>query len=82
MITSSADIGAAIRNTRKALGVTQEDLALTAATGLRFIIDLEKGKETCRIGKALVVMATLGIEIEITSPALARSPSGPPPDRK
>jgi transcriptional regulator with XRE-family HTH domain len=40
-----------IRATRKRLGVTQKDLALTTGTGLRFIIDLEKGKETCELGK-------------------------------
>lgn len=37
---------------RKSLGVTQKELALTSGTGLRFVIDLEKGKETCEIEKA------------------------------
>jgi len=45
-----------IRDTRKKLGVTQKDLALTSGTGLRFVIDLERGKKTCEIGKALTVM--------------------------
>ena len=44
-----AQIGKLIRDTRKELGVTQKDLALTSGTGMRFIIDLEKGKETCEI---------------------------------
>jgi predicted transcriptional regulator len=35
-----------IRESLKRLGVTQKDLALTSGTGLRFVIDLEKGKET------------------------------------
>ena len=48
-------IGKLIRETRKNLGVTQKDLALTSGTGIRFIIDLEKGKDTCEIGKALKV---------------------------
>lgn len=61
-------IGLLIRSTRKALGVTQRDLAMTACTGLRFIIDLEKGKPTCHFGKALAVMRTLGINIELISP--------------
>ena len=43
------DIGKLIRSTRKRLGVTQKDLALTSGTGLRFVIDLEKGKETREI---------------------------------
>ena len=61
-------IGQLIRDTRKALGVTQKDLALTSGTGLRFVIDLEKGKETCEIGKALTVLQTLGIKLTLTPP--------------
>ena len=45
------------------MGVTQKDLALTSGTGIRFIIDLERGKETCEIGKALSILNTLGIKI-------------------
>ena len=61
-------IGRLIRSTRKALGVTQRDLAMTSGTGLRFIIDLEKGKPTCHLGKALTVLRTLGIKLELTPP--------------
>jgi HTH-type transcriptional regulator/antitoxin HipB len=63
------DIGKLIRDTRKSLGVTQKDLALTSGTGLRFVIDLEKGKETCEIGKALTVLQTLGIRLTLAPPA-------------
>jgi y4mF family transcriptional regulator len=62
------DIGTLIRDTRKRLGVTQRALALTSGTGLRFVIDLEKGKETCEIGKALTVLNTLGIKVILTPP--------------
>ena len=62
-------IGSMIRDTRKRLGVTQKDLALTAGTGLRFVIDLEKGKETCELGKSLRVLQTLGITLTLTPPA-------------
>jgi y4mF family transcriptional regulator len=65
---TAAQIGKLIRDTRKKLGVTQKDLALTSGTGMRFIIDLEKGKETCEIGKALAVLNTLGIKITLTPP--------------
>lgn len=61
-------IGEAVRQARRHLGVTQKDLALTSGTGLRFIIDLEKGKPTCQIGKALTVLHTLGIKIQLLSP--------------
>lgn len=63
------DLGKIVRDTRKKLGVTQKDLALTSGTGLRFVIDLEKGKETCQIGKALTILQTLGIKLLLTPPA-------------
>jgi y4mF family transcriptional regulator len=66
-----ADIGKLIRETRKKLGVTQKALALTSGTGLRFIIELEKGKETCETGKVLTVLHTLGIKMTLTPPAAA-----------
>lgn len=62
------DIGRIVRETRKKLKVTQKDLALTSGTGLRFVIELEKGKPTCEIGKALTVVQTLGIRITLTPP--------------
>ena len=61
-------IGRIVRTTRKQLRATQADLALTSGTGLRFIIDLEKGKPTCQIGKVLTVLRTLGIEASLTPP--------------
>jgi len=60
-------IGELVKNARKSLGVTQKDLALTAGTGLRFIIELEHGKPTCQLGKVLTVLHTLGISILLTS---------------
>lgn len=69
---SAKDIGAIVRKTRKSLGVTQQALALTSGTGTRFIVDLEKGKETCEIGKALTVLHTLGIKMALTVPSIPR----------
>jgi HTH-type transcriptional regulator / antitoxin HipB len=61
----SKEIGKIIRTARKKLGVTQRTLALTAGTGLRFIIELEGGKTTCQLEKVLTVMNTLGIKLII-----------------
>ena len=72
---SSKQIGKLIRQTRKNLAVTQRELALTSGTGVRFIIDLEKGKPTCEIGKALKIINTLGINMTLTSPPNVRSSS-------
>jgi HTH-type transcriptional regulator / antitoxin HipB len=74
MAYTMGDIGKQIRETRKKLRLTQRALALTSGTGLRFIIDLEKGKETCEMGKALTVLQTLGIKMTLTPPAAATQP--------
>ena len=65
---SPESFGQLIRKARKKIGVTQKELALTSGTGLRFIIDLEKGKPTCQLGKVLMVMQTLGLQLSITLP--------------
>ena len=74
MSLSTAELGRIIRRTRKQLGATQADLALTSGTGLRFIVDLEKGKETCQVGKVLTVLQTLGIGLSLTLPPEAADP--------
>ncbi len=66
---TAKQIGEIVRHTRKSMGVTQKDLALTSGTGLRFIIELEQGKPTCQLEKTLTVLNTLGIRMELTPPA-------------
>jgi HTH-type transcriptional regulator/antitoxin HipB len=77
-IRTVEQLGAVIRLRRKALNLTQSDLALASGTGLRFIVDLEKGKPTCHIGKALAVLQSLGLVIQIT-PSAAESARGDKP---
>jgi HTH-type transcriptional regulator/antitoxin HipB len=73
-IRTTEQLGTAIRTRRKQLRVTQSELAMTCGTGLRFIVDLEKGKPTCQIGKTLDVLRSLGLAIE-TAP-LGRAAAG------
>jgi len=68
---TTQDIGRLAREPRKGLGVTQKQLALTSGTGLRFIIELEKGKETAEIGKVLTILQTLGVQPTLTPPPAA-----------
>lgn len=63
MFKSARDLGAAIREKRKGLGWTQTDLAARSGTGERFIIELEAGKPSCQLEKALIVARTVGIAI-------------------
>ncbi len=66
MIT--ADIGKTIRVTRKQQGLRQDELAAAANVGVRFLIELESGKETAQIGKVLSVLQALGIELTLIAP--------------
>lgn len=59
------EIGMIVQRTRKAQGLTQAQLAMACGTGIRFIVDLESGKETCQIGKALNVLQMLGVTVDI-----------------
>ena len=68
MLLTSDDLGILVRKERKAMGLTQAELALTSGTGMRFISDLENGKPTCQIGKTLTVLNTLGIRLVMPSP--------------
>ena len=68
-IINTEQLGAVARARRKHLKVTQKELAMTCGTGLRFIVDLEKGKPTCQIGKTLQVLQALGLAIETGGPA-------------
>ena len=64
---NSNDIGKIVQMTRKKHGVTQRELALASGTGLRFIIELERGKSTCQLEKVLTVLRTLGLKLTIES---------------
>lgn len=66
--STAESIGALVKRSRKHLKITQEDLALTSGTGLRFIIELEQGKSTCQLGKVLTVLNTLGITMQLIPP--------------
>ena len=64
-IDNVSELGKLIKDTRKSQGLTQADLAISANVGVRFIVDLENGKETAQIGKILQVCQMLGLEIDI-----------------
>jgi len=63
MIISASDFGALIRERRKHLGWTQNQLAARCGTGERFIVDLEGGKPTCHLEKSLIAARAVGIEL-------------------
>jgi y4mF family transcriptional regulator len=64
-ITNSRDLGLLIRRERKAQRLTQEQLAGLTGVGVRFVRELEAGKESCQIGRGLLVAAALGLTLFI-----------------
>ncbi|MFA5584624.1 MAG: helix-turn-helix transcriptional regulator [Bacteriovoracaceae bacterium] len=55
-----------VREKRKEIGLTQEDLALRSGVGIRFIRDLEQGKATLRLDKVNDVLGYFGLEVGVT----------------
>ena len=55
-------IGNYIKTERKKAGLTQEEFAMRAGLGLRFIRELEQGKETVRLDKVNQALAMFGME--------------------
>ncbi len=55
-------IGEFVKQKRKELGLTQEEFALRSGLGLRFVRELEQGKETVRMDKVNQALAMFGMK--------------------
>jgi len=55
-----SEISEFIKENRKRAGLTQEEFALRSGLGLRFIRELEQGKETVRMDKVNQALAMFG----------------------
>jgi len=62
-ITDAKSLGDVVKKLRKSQHLTQEQLAAACGLGRRFIVEMERGKETSRIGKVLQVLSALGISL-------------------
>lgn len=51
-----------IKSNRRAAGLTQEEFAVRSGLGLRFVRELEQGKESVRMDKVNVALAMFGME--------------------
>ncbi len=52
-----------VKQKRKSVGLTQPELAEKAGVGLRFVRELEQGKETLRMDKVNQVLQLFGSEL-------------------
>ena len=66
-ISSAKDLGRAIRTRRKELGYTQAYLSEYTGLSTSYISELENGKETAELGKALFIISLLGLDLDISN---------------
>lgn len=64
-ITSVSELGSCVRNKRKKLGFTQAQLSEYSGLSASFISNIENGKDTTELGKALFLLQLLGLNLEI-----------------
>jgi y4mF family transcriptional regulator len=55
-------IGSYIKEKRREAGLTQEEFAMRSGLGIRFVRELEQGKETVRMDKVNQALAMFGME--------------------
>ena len=81
MVATAGAFGSLIRRRRKALRMSQSELALVTGVGRRFLVDLEAGKATCQLGRSLLVAEALGLSLLVDAvPGPAADPLPVPPD--
>ena len=97
VINNAKDFGYAVRATRKEAGLSQAQLAQRCGCSQRFVSELERGKPTAELGRALRLLAELGVpvvagsgnaavdgraEVNYAVVRIAESLSAPPAERK
>lgn len=66
-IQSIAEIGKLIHSERKRQKILQQDLADLSGVSLHFLSNLENGKASVEFQKVLLILRSLGIEIQLTT---------------
>lgn len=71
-IQTTRGFGAAVRRARKDQGLSQAELAAMAGVGRPWLSELETGKRTAELGRALAVVHALGLAVTfVPSPDLS-----------
>lgn len=66
MILTSVEVfGMVVKERRKQLGYTQAYISEVTGISTSFISDLENGKKTVELGKAIFIANLLGLDIEM-----------------
>ncbi len=65
-LSSAKDIGQLVRRQRKGQKLTLVDAAGLCGVSVRFMSELENGRDTCSIGRILIILQTLGVDLYAT----------------
>ena len=71
VVKSPDQIGRIVRQVRKASNLSQRDAAYLCGVGIRFLSDLENGKESIHLGKAMQVLHAFGLLVILKKKELA-----------
>ncbi len=71
------DIGALVRDRRRALGLSQAALGERIGARQAWVSDLEKGKATLQLAKVLKALRALGVTLGADHAGLAAAPAEP-----
>ena len=74
---TAKEFGQLVRRGRQATGMTQRALALAINTGERFVVELEAGKGTSQLGKALAAARAVGVQVHAPPTRALRGDSLP-----
>lgn len=67
LVNNAADFGKALKKRRKELGYTQRYISEFTGFSISFISDLENGKSTAELGKAIYLANMLGLDIAVNA---------------
>jgi HTH-type transcriptional regulator/antitoxin HipB len=68
-LRTPADFGAVIRDRRRKLGLSQQELARRVGAGREWMVALEKGKAGARLSLVLRTLDALGISLIVDQPS-------------
>ena len=66
-ISTPAELGAYIRDQRKARGLSQDDVAKTVPCSQKWVSEVENGKATAEVGQVMRLLSVLGVSIDLGS---------------
>lgn len=64
-IFSTEDVGKLLRQRRKEQKLTQGDISQISTLSVRFLSELERGKETAEVGKVISYLQQLGLDLYV-----------------